>query len=74
MNSLRKSDPEILSSLLEEIKNLKVHTDKRYGKARKKPLLVLLIVAKIARKEIIQNQFYFRDLLQISTVDIMIYP
>lgn len=59
MNSLRKSDPEILSSLLEEIKNLKVHTDKRYGKARKKPLLVLLIVAKIARKEIIQNQFYF---------------
>lgn len=53
---------DVLNRFLQEISAMKSHSSKTFGRSLKKPLLLLLVISKIAHGAVTDNRFRFRQL------------
>ena len=53
---------DVLNRFLQEISAMKSHSSKTFGRSLKKPLLLLLLISKIAHGIVTDNRFRFRHL------------
>ncbi len=62
MSFLESNNTLVINSFIQDIYNLRVYKNNKHGTALKKPLLVLLLLAKIERGEVLSNRIHFCEI------------
>jgi len=66
---MRAHGTDSIETFLADVQSMKLHVSSAFGTALKKPLLLLLVLARIDRSEKQENRFSFSELRNCAEIN-----